>query len=117
MSSARHLADIIADMPVLVVPCQWGRLPENSDVATQAGFWGSILPAAWSFMLALRSHGLGTAWTTLHLRRERETAELLGIPFDRFTQACLFPVAHTIGTDFKPASRVPAAETVHRNGW
>lgn len=68
-------------------------------------------------MLALRAHGLGSAWTTLHLPSEREAAELLGIPYDSVTQAGLFPVAYTKGTDFEPASRLPLADVLHWNSW
>jgi nitroreductase len=83
-----------------------------------ASFWGSLLPAVWSFMLALRERGLGSAWTTLHLINggEQKAAELLGIPFDRYSQAGLFPIAYTKGTDFKPASRVTAGRT-HWDRW
>ena len=115
--SAQYLRDHFHEVPTLVVPCIEGRLPEASDSFTQASFWGSLLPAVWSFMLALRARGLGSAWTTLHLPSEREAAELLGIPFERVTQAGLFPVAYTLGTDFKAASRVDAAELTHWNGW
>jgi nitroreductase len=115
--SARYLRDHLAEVPVLLIPCLWGRLPEGADTFTQASFWGSILPAAWSFMLAARSRGLGSAWTTLHLPSEQEAAELLGIPHDRVTQAGLFPVAYTLGTDFKPAPRVPLDDVVHWNVW
>ncbi|MCB1747663.1 MAG: nitroreductase family protein, partial [Gammaproteobacteria bacterium] len=100
---------------VLVLGCIEGRV-ENEGVMAQAGLYGSILPAAWSFMLALRSRGLGTAWTTLHLQFEREVASLLGIP-DSVTQTVLFPVAHYTGEDFKPARRLPAQELVHWNQW
>jgi nitroreductase len=82
-----------------------------------AGFWGSILPAVWSFMLAARNRGLGTAWTTLHLSYEQEVAELLGIPADRYSQAGLFPVAYTKGTDFKVAERLPVDGLVHFDSW
>ena len=68
-------------------------------------------------MLALRSRGLGSAWTTLHLWREAEMAELLGIPMARYQQVGLFPVAYTIGTDFARAPRRPAAEVLRWNGW
>ncbi len=81
-----------------------------------ASAWASILPAAWSFLLALRSRGLGSVWTTLHLAKEREVAELLGIP-DGVTQVALFPVAYTIGTDFKPAQRPPVEEITSWNTW
>ncbi len=116
-SSAAYLNEHFAEVPAMVIPCQWGRLPDGADNTSAAGFYGSILPAVWSFMLALRSKGLGSAWTTLHLPQEREAAELLGIPYERCTQVGLFPVAYTIGTDFKPAQRIPAAELIHWNEW
>jgi nitroreductase len=81
-----------------------------------AGFYGSIIPAVWSFMLALRSRGLGTAFTTLHLGYEHEAAQRLGIP-DTVTQAALLPVAYTIGDDFKPAVRRPIEEITYFNEW
>jgi nitroreductase len=116
-ASAVYLRQNLHRVPVMVIPCGWGRLPPDADTAVQAGYWGSILPAAWSFMLALRARGLGSAWTTLHLRYEREAAEILGVPYDRVTQAGLFPVAYTIGTEFKRASRIPVGEVVHWNVW
>lgn len=115
VDSAVYLAEHMHEAPVLVLGCIEGRV-ENEGVMAQAGLYGSILPAAWSFMLALRSRGLGTAWTTLHLQFEREVASLLGIP-DSVTQTVLFPVAHYTGEDFKPARRLPAQELVHWNQW
>jgi nitroreductase len=115
--SARHLRDHLHEVPVHVVPCHWGRVPEGAPTVVQAGFWGSILPAVWSFMLALRSRGLGSAWTTLHLPNEREAAELLGIPYERCTQVGLIPVAYTLGTDFRPAPRQPLDQVLHWNRW
>lgn len=115
-SSAVHLADILHAVPVMLIPCHWGRV-DGADSTTQAGFWGSILPAVWSYMLALRARGLGSAWTTLHLPKEREVAEVLGIPYDRVTQAGLFPIAYTKGTDFKPAAREPATTVTHWDTW
>jgi nitroreductase len=98
-----------------VIPCIERRFDGN-DLLVAASAWASIIPAGWSFMLALRSRGLGSVWTTLHLARAREVADLLGMP-DTVTQAALFPVAYTIGTDFKPARR-PAAETITSwNTW
>ncbi len=115
-ASARYLREHLHEVPVLVIPCQWGRT-EGADSFAQASFWGSILPAAWSFMLALRSRGLGSSWTTLHLPSEAEAAEVLGIPHDKVTQAGLFPVAYTKGTDFKPAARVDPSRIVHWDTW
>lgn len=111
--SVMWLREHFHEVPVLVVPAIAGRT-DDAPVFEQASRWGSIIPAIWSFMLALRSRGLGSAWTTLHLLREREAADLLGIPHDRYMQAGLFPVAYTKGTAFKPAARQPAKEVT---GW
>jgi nitroreductase len=115
-SSAMYLSDHFHEVPAMVIPCADGRI-DGADSWIQASYWGSLLPAVWSFMLALRSRGLGSAWTTLHLPSEKEAAELLGIPYDRVSQAGLFPVAYTKGTDFKPASRLPLSEVLHWNEW
>lgn len=114
--SADHLATNFERVPAMVIPLHAGRL-EGADVAQQAGAWGSILPAAWSFMMALRSKGLGSAWTTLHLPHEKEVAQLLGIEYENWTQAGLFPVAYTVGTDFKLAKRQPVEKFLHFNQW
>lgn len=118
MSSAKYLADNFEKAPVLMVPCLEGR-PDGAPAGMSASFWGSLLPAVWSFMLALRSRGLGSAWTTLHLLGdgEKQAAELLGIPFDRYAQAGLFPIAYTVGTDFKKAKRLPAEQFSHWDSW
>jgi len=108
-AGALGLTETLARVPVHVIPCLERRF-DGSVLVTAASAWASIIPAGWSFLLALRSRGLGSVWTTLHLAKEREVAELLGIP-PTVTQAALFPVAYTIGTDFRPAAR-PAAETV-----
>jgi nitroreductase len=115
LDSALYLRDHLHEVPVHVIPCIQGN---RDKVAPKyaAGFYGSILPAAWSFLLALRSRGLGSAWTTLHLNRAEEAAELLGIP-DDYTQCALFPVAYTVGTDFKPAKRPPVESIVHWDTW
>ena len=113
--SAIFLADHMHEVPVLIIPCIEGRV-ENAGQQAQAGTYGSILPAAWSLMLALRARGLGSAWTTLHLRYEKEVAAILGIP-DNITQAALLPVAYYKGEDFKPAARLPIKDRLHWNAW
>ena len=113
--SSRHLAEHMGDVPVLVIPClrmPAGQLPEGN----QAGLWGSLLPAAWSYMLAARARGLGTAWTSLHLSYEREIAELLGIPAE-VRQGALIPTAYYTGDTFRPAARVPLDEVAHFDHW
>jgi nitroreductase len=114
--AVRYLAEHIHEVPVHVIPCVEGRT-DHAPVVVQASRWGSIIPAAWSFMLAARARGLGTIWTTFHLRHEREAAEILGIPFDQVMQAALIPVAYTVGTDFKPAARHPLDTMVHWDRW
>lgn len=114
--SVMHLAENLHRSPAVLVPCIAGRM-DSLDIFSQASLWGSVIPAIWNFMLALRARGLGSAWTTVHLHREAEAAELLGIPYADYTQAGLFPVAYTLGTEFKRARRMPAAEVTHWNRW
>ena len=114
--SASYLAEHMHEVPVLVIPVIRGRA-DDTPIVGQAGIWGSILPAAWSFMLAARARGLGTVWTTLHLRYEREAADVLGIPYDEIMQTALIPVAYTLGTDFKAGSRAPLESFVHWEQW
>jgi nitroreductase len=115
-ASVMYLTEHLHEVPVLLVPTIAGRL-DASSIFEQASVWGSILPAVWNLMLSLRVQGLGSAWTTLHLHREREMADLLGIPFESHTQAGLFPIAYTIGTDFRPADRSKSDAAIRWNGW
>jgi nitroreductase len=117
--SATWLADNFERVPLIMVPCMPGRI-DGASSGAQAGFWGSFLPAVWSFMLAARSRGLGSAWVTMNLSRpegERETAEVLGIPSGEYTQAGMFPVGYTVGTEFKPVATPPAHERIHWDHW
>jgi nitroreductase len=113
--SAVYLSEILDRVPVHVIPVIQGRVDGHPN-GIAAGLYGSIIPAAWSFMLAARARGLGTAWTTLHLFQEKEAAELLGIPEDH-TQVALIPLAYYTGDTFKPADRPPADSITHWNGW
>ncbi|HEY9305959.1 MAG TPA: nitroreductase family protein, partial [Mycobacterium sp.] len=113
--SALGLTDTLAEVPVHVIPCLQRRFDGN-DLLIASSAWASIIPAGWSFLLALRSRGLGSVWTTMHLAKEKEVAELLGIPAE-VTQAALFPVAYTIGTDFRPAARPPAETVTYWDTW
>lgn len=116
IDSSEYLAAHMHEAPVLVIPCIRGRM-EGKNIFEQAGTWGSILPAAWSFMLAARARGLGTTWTTIHLFFEEEAAKVLDIPYRKITQAAMIPVAYTIGTDFSPAPRTPLENVVHWDQW
>ena len=111
--SVAYLGERMGQVPVLVIPCLQAR---NLPAGNQSGLWGSILPSAWSYMLAARARGLGTAWTTLHLSYEQEVSELLGLPED-IRQTVLIPTAYSIGTNFKPAPRQPLDDVLHIDGW
>jgi nitroreductase len=113
--SAYALTDILGRVPVHVIPCIERRF-DGAPNAISAAAYGSILPAVWSFQLALRARGLGSVLTTLHLVKEREAAELLGIPSD-VTQVALLPVAYTVGDDFRPASRPPVETITAWDRW
>ncbi|MEH6635647.1 MAG: nitroreductase family protein [Halioglobus sp.] len=117
LSSAQYLADNLARVPAMLIPCCSGN-PDAPGLPLSiiSGIYGSILPAVWSFMLAARERGLGTCWTTLHLNYADEAAALLNIP-DDFSQVALIPIAYTRGTDFKVAPRKSLDHALHTNGW
>ncbi len=113
--SSKYLAEHLQEVPVHIIPCIQARV-EHASPLRQASAYGSILPAAWSLMLALRARGLGSAWTTAHILYETEVADLLGIPHG-VTQAALLPVAYYLGTEFKRAARIPARQRAYWNTW
>ncbi len=112
----RHLAGNIHRVPAFVIPGVEGRT-DHAPVTVQAAAWGSILPAVWSFMLAARARGLGTVWTTAQGPLERELAEVLDVPYEEVMLAAFVPLAFTIGTDFKPAARIPRDRVLHWDRW
>jgi len=118
-ASADYLADNLGRAPAMLIPCIAGRTDNEAgaNIIAQTATLGSIIPAAWNFMLAARARGLGTAWTTLHLMHEKEIADMLGIPYDDYMQVALIPIAYTKGTDFKPAYRPPIETVMHINEW
>jgi nitroreductase len=109
-ASVEHLREHVHEVPVLVIPCIY------EAGAGAAGWPPSIYPAVWSFQLALRSRGLGSCITTVHLFRKAEAAELLRIP-EGVAQACLIPVAYYTGDDFRPADRRPVEELTYWERW
>jgi nitroreductase len=113
-SSADYLAERMGDAPVHVIGCITAA--EELPADNQAGLWGSLLPAAWSYQLAARARGLGTAWTSLHLRYEKEISALLGIP-PHVRQGVLLPTAYYTGETFKPAPREPLDKVLHLDRW
>lgn len=113
-TSSVYLSEVMGKVPVHVIACITAA--EELPSSNQAGLWGSLLPAAWSFQLAARARGLGTAWTTLHLKYEKEISELLGIP-SHVRQGVLLPTAYFTGETFKPAPREPLDQVLHMDRW
>lgn len=117
IDSATFLVDHLHEVPALVLAMRLDRVPdEQASTGAYAGYWGSVVPGVWSFQLAARSRGIGSAWTTFHLEHEAEVAELLGIP-PTVTQVCLLPVGYYTGDSFSPAPRQPAREVTYLNRW
>lgn len=115
--SADFLGEHMGDAPALLLACTAGARVDGAPAMMAASMLGNVLPATWSFMLAARARGLGTAWTTVHLMMEQQVADIVGIPFESVQQVCLSPIAYTLGTDFKPAGR-PAPDTIiHWDQW
>jgi nitroreductase len=116
MASIDYLVEHLYQAPVFVIPCIAPRAKEL-PTALQHAIYGSIMPAAWSFMLAARARGLGTCWTIFHLYHEEEAANLLGIPYGDVMQVALIPVAHVHGMKFRPGSRQPVQTMIHWEIW
>lgn len=136
--SSTWLAENLERVPVLVVPCLMGKAPDPRDmldmeaawgidhdsevaaprpeIAANAMFYGSIYPAVWQFALALRSRGLGSCITTMHLAFHQHVADELGIPRN-VTQTCLMPVAYTKGLSFTRPARQPLADVAVWDDW
>jgi nitroreductase len=115
IQSLEHLVDHLHEVPVHVIPCVVGSI-EGMTPASVSILMGSVIPAAWSFMLAARSRGLGTCWTNLHMLLAEEAGKVLGLPAG-VMQVALIPTAYTIGQDFRPASRRPLNEILHQDRW
>ncbi len=115
MSSSDYLAEILEQVPALVIPCALGH-PDQDGSGDNQGWWGSCIPAVWSYMLAARARGIGTAWTTLHLGGAEEVGEALGIPSTVMQLACV-PTAYYTGDTFRVGARRPAEEVTYFNEW
>ncbi len=114
-ATQREHADRLHEMPALILVCAEGR-PATGPAAVQVGFYGSVLPAAWSLMLALRARGIGSTWTSLLVLHEEAVADVLGIPAD-VSQTVLLPIGYMKDAVLKPAKRKPAREVTFWNAW
>jgi nitroreductase len=115
IDSATFLVDHLAEVPVLLISMRLDR-PDLDSQGAAAAYYGSVLPGVWSFQLAARSRGIGSAWTTFHLEHEAEISELLDIP-RTVTQVCLLAVGYYTGDTFTPAPRRPARDVTYLNRW
>jgi nitroreductase len=115
-TSATYLAEHMADVPALVIPCITPRV-DGFPMWIQACLWGSVLPQAWSFMLAARARGLASAWTQIHIQLEQEYAQILGIDYQTVQQAALIALGYPLGENFKAAYREPIQKYTHWNTW
>jgi nitroreductase len=116
IDSGDHIVEIIARLPYLVIPVRLGMPGDGTNVFGPAGYYGSVVPAIWSFQLAARSRGLGTRYTTYHISRSAAVAEILGIT-EPVTQIALIPVGYYLGTDFRPAPRQAAEDVSYLDTW
>ena len=115
-ASHDFLAENMHRVPLILIPCHLGRV-DHAPVARQAALWGSLYPAVWNLLLALRTRGLVAAWTTAHLTDEQTAARILSIPYEDYTQGGMFPIAYPLGDKFSRAARRPTSEIVHWNTW
>lgn len=109
--SSAYLAEVMGQVPVLILACLAAEVPDRSDGAYTARFYASIYPAVWNLQLALRARGYGSCLTTVGLAKTAEIQQVLDLPTS-WTQCALLPVARTVGRDFKPAPRGPLASVV-----
>ena len=114
VESSLHLLEHLHEVPLMIIPIRLDR--PGTSIFDHATYWGSVTPGVWSLQLALRSRGIGSAWTTLHLQHEQDAAELLGLPAS-VTQIALLPTAYFTGDSFHPARRKPAQEITYYNRW
>jgi nitroreductase len=122
--ASRHLADHLADAPVIVLFLQpvipW--VPRDDDGVMDIGrLDASVYPAVQNFCVAARSLGLGTALTTVIRIHTAEVLEVLGVPAApdgsaRYEIAALVPVGWPSGK-FGVAPRKPADAVTHWNRW
>lgn len=115
-SSAHWFFDHIQRSPGMLIPCITGRTDGPWRMAT-ASHVGSVIQAAWSFMLAARARGIGSVWTTVHLALEEEAAGILDIPYAEVMQVALIPFGYATGNPFREATREPLDLVTHWDRW
>ena len=110
-ASARHLANHMAEAPVLILACL------RTDGATLGLTSGaSIYPAVQNILLAARAVGIGSTLTTVHHRfRHKELKAVLGVP-DDVEIAALIPLGYPVRTFGRPPRR-PVTDVSYADRW
>jgi nitroreductase len=111
----KALIERLHEIPAMIFVCVDG-LPVTDAISSQVGYYGSILPAAWSLMLALRARGLGTTWTTLLSARQEAVKAVLNMPAHAM-QTVMLPVAYTKDAVLRRAERLPPEVVTYANRW
>ena len=112
--SQRALVERLHEIPAMLLVCTTHAPPEG--VAGQVAYYGSVLPAAWSLMLALRARDIGATWTTLLASRQAAVAQLLSLP-EEATHLVMLPVGHMKDATLRKADRLPARTVTFWERW
>jgi len=113
LAGAMHLAETMDEVPAIIFVCGPVAYPPNAPM--EQFVWSALYPAAQNLIVAARSLGLGTIFTTFHMFAESELRDVLGIP-----QEIKFGVMVPIGwpqNDFVRVKRKPIASVIHWDKW
>ena len=113
LAGAGHLIRHLDEVPALVFVC--GRLVYPPQAPSEQMIWSALYPAAQNLIVAARSLGIGSTFTTFHMAAEPVVRETLGIPDDvriGVTIALGFPER-----SFGPLARKPVEEVLHWDAW
>jgi nitroreductase len=116
LASVKYLVDNLERVPVLVFVCSAKPVPKTPLGDRTSGYYGSIMPIAWSFQLALRSRGLGSVMATAIVLKAAELSDLLELP-EGTNPITMLPVAYTKTLEFKRAPRLPVDRILHWERW
>jgi len=112
-SGAAHLAKNFAKVPAWILGCARKNYPPQAP--TEAFMHSTIYPAGQNLIVAARSMGLGTTFTTFQTEAESVIRTGLAVPQD--VHLC---VLIAVGYPEKPFGRVrrkPVEDVTHWNHW
>jgi len=116
LDAATHLAEHMAEAPVLLIACLKER-PMPAAIAAKLGrlSGSSIYPAVQNILLSCRAHGLGATLTTVASLYEEDLKPILKLPDDVNTYA-LIPIGYPRGK-FGPVQRMTVEEVTCVDQW